>query len=57
MLYDCYHDRVECPKHEGAFDCNSFCSTCEGMQEYCPNGCEPHMCDNCSEIEWINVGG
>ncbi len=24
---------IECPAHEGAFDCNSFCRLCEGEQE------------------------
>lgn len=24
----------ECPRHEGAFDCHSFCNICEGEQEY-----------------------
>lgn len=24
---------LECPNHEGAFDCNSFCALCEGEQE------------------------
>lgn len=24
---------IECPLHEGAFDCNSFCPNCEGEQE------------------------
>jgi hypothetical protein len=36
----CNHERLVCPNHEGAFDCHSFCSICEGFQEYCPNGCE-----------------
>lgn len=31
---------VECPRHEGAFDCNPFCDLCEGEQEYTPK-CEP----------------
>ena len=35
----CDHQRLECPEHNGSFDCNSFCSTCEGNQEYCPDGC------------------
>ena len=35
----CKHDRVECPEHEGNFDCNPFCALCEGEQEYCPT-CE-----------------
>lgn len=25
---------VECPNHEGAFDCTPFCRICEGEQEY-----------------------
>ncbi len=25
---------IECPKHEGAFDCSPFCEICEGEQEY-----------------------
>jgi hypothetical protein len=25
---------IECPRHEGAFDCNPFCNVCEGNQEY-----------------------
>jgi hypothetical protein len=24
----------QCPEHEGAFDCTSFCRTCGGQQEY-----------------------
>ena len=25
---------IECPRHEGGFDCNPFCNVCEGDQEY-----------------------
>jgi hypothetical protein len=25
---------IECPVHEGGFDCNPFCDICEGDQEY-----------------------
>jgi hypothetical protein len=25
---------MECPNHEGAFDCTPFCNLCEGEQEY-----------------------
>jgi hypothetical protein len=32
---ECEH-RLECPKHEGSFDCTSFCDICEGNQDYCP---------------------
>ena len=35
----CGHDTIECPNHEGNFDCNPFCALCEGDQEYCPT-CE-----------------
>lgn len=24
---------MECPNHEGAFDCTPFCNVCEGTQE------------------------
>lgn len=24
---------VECPNHQGAFDCTPFCEICEGEQE------------------------
>jgi len=24
---------MECPNHEGAFDCTPFCKVCEGAQE------------------------
>jgi hypothetical protein len=27
-------EMVECPRHEGAFDCTPFCNVCEGEQEY-----------------------
>ena len=27
---------LECPRHEGAFDCSPFCEVCEGRQEYDP---------------------
>jgi|TARA_R110000765_G_scaffold84926_2_gene164039 hypothetical protein len=25
---------IECPNHKGGFDCNPFCSICEGNQEF-----------------------
>jgi hypothetical protein len=25
---------IECPNHEGNFDCTPFCRLCEGEQEY-----------------------
>jgi len=27
---------VECPNHEGGFDCTPFCNLCEGEQVYYP---------------------
>ena len=29
---------IDCPAHEGNYDCNSFCAICEGEQVYDPNG-------------------
>ena len=26
-------DTIECPRHEGNFDCTPFCRICEGEQE------------------------
>lgn len=49
----CDHERLECPKHEGGFDCNSFCSTCEGNQEYCPKGCEMAYFTPTSDIIYV----
>ena len=34
-MSDCDHEKVVCPKHHGAFDCNAFCDICEGNCEYC----------------------
>ncbi len=28
---------IDCPKHEGAYDCTPFCEVCEGEQEWTPN--------------------
>ena len=25
---------IECPNHEGNFDCTPFCNLCEGEQEF-----------------------
>jgi hypothetical protein len=25
---------IECPNHDGAFDCTPFCEICAGEQEY-----------------------
>ena len=34
QLVDVKPTLEECPEHEGAFDCTSFCRTCGGQQEY-----------------------
>lgn len=31
---DGFEQDGSCPKHEGSFDCNSFCPICEGEQGY-----------------------
>jgi hypothetical protein len=30
-------EMVECPEHNGGFDCTPFCKTCEGEQGYYPS--------------------
>lgn len=39
---------IECPNHDGAFDCNPFCILCEGDQEYDPN--EQLPCELCRVV-------
>lgn len=34
-MSECECDKIECPRHDGSFDCHSFCDICEGNQEYC----------------------
>lgn len=34
---------IECPAHEGNFDCTPFCAICEGEQEY----------DSTVELGWL----
>jgi len=29
---------IDCPNHEGAYDCTPFCRICEGNQGYDPDG-------------------
>ena len=36
----CNHEQIDCPNHEGGYDCTPFCKVCEGEQGYCPI-CEP----------------
>lgn len=55
MVVMCNHERLECPNHEGSFDCHSFCSTCEGNQEYCPSGCEMQYDEESGDIVYINT--
>ena len=32
----CNHEMIDCPEHEGGYDCTPFCKVCEGEQGYCP---------------------
>ena len=41
---------VECPAHNGNFDCLAFCAICEGEQEYTYTGELP--CKGC--LVWID---
>jgi hypothetical protein len=36
---------VDCPRHEGAYDCTPFCSVCEGEQVYEYTATRP--CEGC----------
>ena len=54
-LYKCDHELLPCPNHQQDFDCNSFCSICEGEQEYCPVGCEPIACNTCCAYDYEPV--
>lgn len=36
---------IECPVHQGAFDCTPFCDICEGNQEY--EYTETRPCKDC----------
>ena len=40
---------IECPNHEGSFDCNPFCIVCEGNQEYNPEDTLP--CVDCNNVQ------
>jgi hypothetical protein len=31
-------EMIDCPNHEGAYDCTPFCRICEGEQGYIPEG-------------------
>lgn len=45
------HELIECPEHEGGYDCTPFCRTCEGNQEYCK------LCNNDGENADFNDDG
>jgi hypothetical protein len=32
-IMDTMNETIECPNHNGSFDCNPFCRLCEGNQE------------------------
>jgi hypothetical protein len=36
---------VDCPRHEGAYDCTPFCGVCEGEQVYEYTATRP--CEGC----------
>ena len=40
---------IECPNHEGNFDCNPFCNVCEGEQAYNPADTLPCHVPDCGE--------
>lgn len=42
-------DRIECPRHEGSFNCTPFCNVCEGEQDYDPSEFLPCQVPNCTE--------
>lgn len=45
----CNHEQIDCPNHEGGYDCTPFCRVCEGNQGYCPI-CEPLTIDTVLHI-------
>lgn len=47
---------IECPKHEGSFDCTPFCDVCEGNQEYEDEQCSEPLPANI-EIYRATFGG
>lgn len=40
---------IECPRHEGAFDCTPFCEVCEGHNEYNPADTLACVVPDCTE--------
>jgi hypothetical protein len=40
---------IECPNHEGAFDCTSFCDVCGGDQEFDGDATLACVVPNCTE--------
>ena len=46
---------IECPRHNGAFDCSPFCRVCEGEQEYNPADKLPCEVPGCEEKLTIDI--
>jgi hypothetical protein len=40
---------IECPNHDGSFDCTPFCRTCEGEQAYDPSEMMNCVVGSCSD--------
>ena len=40
---------IECPNHNGSFDCTPFCQTCEGEQAYDPTEMMNCVVGSCSD--------
>jgi len=40
---------IECPNHQGSFDCTPFCEVCEGEQSYNPADTLPCIVPDCGE--------
>lgn len=53
-LGECGHEWLDCPNHEGGYDCTPFCRICEGNQGYCPT-CEPLLQTGTDLYEAINA--
>ena len=42
----------ECPNHNGSFDCNPFCRTCAGEQEFDPTELMTNIqCPRCGDLD------
>jgi hypothetical protein len=48
------HALIECPEHDGGYDCTPFCRTCEGNQEYCQTCDGDGTITHCGQpVEWV----